>query len=137
MTSMTEVEGTREPHLQADERYRLPSEIAQKNLDHFSYARKFRKRALECSIARNSIGNRSPVQKYVGAMLRSSIRVVLAAENDLVEVASDPDNFRFVTEVGQGGLPLYRTTENWSRFLCAISGGAHELENAAHVVLPW
>ena len=71
---------------------------------------KFRKRALECSIARNSIGNGFPVQKYVGAMVRWSIRVVLVAKNDSIEVASDPDNFRFVTEVGQGGLPLYRTT---------------------------
>ena len=43
-------------------------------------------------------------------MVRKSIRVVLVAENDLIEVASDPDNFRFVTEVGQGGSPLYRIT---------------------------
>ena len=59
-------------------------------------AGKFRKRALETSIVRNSIGNRFPVQKYIEAMLRSSIRVVLAAENDLIEVAGDP---------GAGGAP--------------------------------
>ena len=28
--------------------------------------------------------------KYIGAMVRKSIRVVLVAENDLIEVASDP-----------------------------------------------
>ena len=30
------------------------------------------------------------MQKYVGAMVRKSIRVVLVAENDLLEVGSDP-----------------------------------------------
>ena len=66
-------------------------------------------------------------------MVRKSNRVVLVAENDLIEVASDPDNFRFVTEVGQGGLPLYRTTRKFSRVLDTISGGAHQLENATHM----
>jgi hypothetical protein len=55
----------------------------------FLGAGKFRKRALETSIARNSIGNRFPVQKYIEAMVRKSIRVVLVAENDSIEVASD------------------------------------------------
>ena len=31
------------------------------------------------------------MQKYVGAMVRKSIRVVLVAENDFDEVAGDPD----------------------------------------------
>ena len=47
-------------------------------------------RSIDCSNARNSIGNRFPVQKYVGAMVRKSIRVVLVAERDSVEVAGDP-----------------------------------------------
>ena len=68
-------------------------------------------------------------------MVRWSIRVVLVAENDLIEVASDPDNFRFVTEVGQGGLPLYRTTEKNTRFFDTIYAGSHQLENVAHVAL--
>ena len=75
------------------------------------------------------------MQKYVGAMVRKSIRVVLVAENDLIEVASDPDNFRFVTEVGQGGLPLYRTTEKSSCFFYTVYAGSHELENVAHMFL--
>ena len=66
-------------------------------------------------------------------MVRLSIRVVLVAENDLIEVASDPDNFRFVTEVGQGGLPLYRTTEK-ILFFYTMSGGARHLGNVAHVL---
>ena len=66
-------------------------------------------------------------------MVRKSVRVVLVAENDLIEVASDPDNFRFVTEVGQGGLPLYRTTEKKSFFFYTMSGGARHLGNVAHV----
>ena len=53
-------------------------------------------------------------------MVRKSIRVVLVAENDLIEVASDPDNFGFVSEVGQGGLPLYRTTGKKVRFFYTI-----------------
>ena len=99
----------------------------QKKLVFFLGAGKFRKRVLESSIARNSIGNRFPVQKYIGAMVRKSIRVVLVAENDLIEVASDPDNFRFVTEVGQGGLPLYRTTEKNSGYFYTISEGERYL----------
>ena len=67
-------------------------------------------------------------------MVRWSIRVVLVAENDLIEVASDPDNFRFVTEAGQGGLPLYRTTEKFSRMFYTFSGGARELGNVAHMI---
>ena len=47
-------------------------------------------RSIDCSNGRNSIGNGFPVQKYVGAMVRKSIRVVLVAENDLLEVAGDP-----------------------------------------------
>ena len=66
-------------------------------------------------------------------MVRKSIRVVLVAENDLIEVASDPDNFRFVTEAGQGGLPLYRTTEIWYSFLYTVYGGSHQLGNVAHM----
>ena len=31
------------------------------------------------------------MKKYIGAMVRKSIRVVLVAENDLLEVAGDPD----------------------------------------------
>ena len=31
------------------------------------------------------------MQKYVGAMVRKSIRVVLVAENDFDEVGGDPD----------------------------------------------
>ena len=46
-------------------------------------------RSIECSNASKSIGNGFPVKKYVGAMVRKSIRVVLAAENDLLEVAGD------------------------------------------------
>ena len=46
-------------------------------------------RSIECSNASKSIGNGFPVKKYVGAMVRMSIRVVLAAENDLLEVAGD------------------------------------------------
>ena len=46
-------------------------------------------RSPESSIARISIGNGFPVQKYIGAMVRKSIRVVLVAENDLVEVDSE------------------------------------------------
>ena len=30
------------------------------------------------------------MKKYIGAMVRKSFRVVLVAENDLLEVASDP-----------------------------------------------
>ena len=37
-----------------------------------------------------SIGNGFPVQKYIEAMLRKSIRVVLVAENDSLEVARYP-----------------------------------------------
>ena len=48
-------------------------------------------RSIECSNARNSIGNGFPMKKYIGAMVRKSIRVVLVAEKDLLEVASDPD----------------------------------------------
>ena len=51
------------------------------------------KSVLGSSIARNSIGNRFSRQKYVGAMVRKSLRVVLVAENDLIEVASDLDDF--------------------------------------------
>ena len=36
-----------------------------------------------------SIGNGFPVQKYIGAMVRKSVRAVLVAENDLPEVARD------------------------------------------------
>ena len=102
------ITGPCEPHFQAGE-----SQLRWcKKICSFLFgARKLRKCVLESSIARNSIGNRFPVQKYIGAMVRKSIRVVLVAENDLIEVASDPDNCRFVTEVGQRGLPLYRTTE--------------------------
>ena len=120
---------------------KLVSDIASsrrscKNIMNFSRTpQKVLECVLESSIARNSIGNRSPVQKYVGAMVRWSIRVVLVAENDLIEVASDPDNFRFVTEVGQGGLPLYRTTEKRLPFFYTVYGGSHELENVAHVLL--
>ena len=70
-------------------------------------------------------------------MVRKSIRVVLVAENDLIEVASDPDNFRFVTEVGQGGLPLYRTTEKSSGYVDTVYEGgdiSHELGNVAHIL---
>ena len=45
---------------------------------------------IDTSNTSQSTGNRFPVQKYIEAMLRSSIRVVLAAENDLLEVARDP-----------------------------------------------
>ena len=48
-------------------------------------------RSIDCSNARNSIGNGFPVQKYIGAMVRKSIRVVLVAENDFDEVEGDPD----------------------------------------------
>ena len=42
------------------------------------------------------------MQKYIETMLRSSIRVVLAAENDLVEVAGDPgvEELRLLRGVG-------------------------------------
>ena len=99
---------------------KLASDIAplghgvKKSLKFSERPRTFRKCLLDPRKRRQSIGNGFPVQKYIGAMVRLSIRVVLFAENDLIEVASDPDNFRFVTEVGQGGLPLYRTTEKSS-----------------------
>ena len=54
--------------------------------ENISYApESLGKSVLGYSIARNSIGNRFPGQKYVGAMVRKSVRVVLVAENDLVE----------------------------------------------------
>ena len=46
--------------------------------------------SIECSNARKSIGNGFPLQKYVGAVVRGVIRVVLAAESDSDEVAGDP-----------------------------------------------
>ena len=46
-------------------------------------------RKSELSNACNSIGNGFPMQKYVGAMVRVVIRVTIAAENDVLEVASD------------------------------------------------
>ena len=41
-------------------------------------------------IARVLFGNEFPVQKYVGAMVRKSTRVVLVIENDFDEVEGDP-----------------------------------------------
>ena len=46
-------------------------------------------RSQECSIARKSIGYRSPMKKYIGAVVRKSIRVILVAENDLLEIDSE------------------------------------------------
>ena len=50
----------------------------------------------------------------------------------MIEVASDSDNFRFVTEVSQGALPLYRTTEKNYRFFYTIYAGSHQLEIVTH-----
>ena len=61
---------------------RASSDGVKKTMFFLFGARGFRKVALESSIARNSIGNRFPVQKYVGAMVRKSIRVLLAADNE-------------------------------------------------------
>ena len=95
-------------------------------------------RSIECSNARNSIGNGFPVQKYVGAMVRKSIRVVLVAENDLLEVASDPDwnifgskfwirNFSFTFVVF--------ITGKFSNYFYVSWNGSDQLENAAHILL--
>ena len=43
-------------------------------------------RWIECSNVRNSIGNGFPITKYVGAMVRKSIRVPIAAEIERFEV---------------------------------------------------
>ena len=52
-------------------------------------------------IARNSIGYRSPVKKYIGALVQKSIRVVLVAENDLLEVASQIPGSKIVKKKHQ------------------------------------
>ena len=43
-------------------------------------------RQLEFSNTRKSIGNGFPITKYVGAMLRWSVRVQIAAEREVFEV---------------------------------------------------
>ena len=94
---------------------------------------KFRKCGLECSIARNSIGNRFPVQKYVGAMLRSSIRVVLAAENEVSNPICLSSDFQFHGNRSSRRSSLYFTTRKSFSFFYTIYAGSHQLEIVTHV----
>ena len=50
---------------------------------------------LDCPNTHKSIGNEFPLEKHVGAVLRGVIRVVIPAENDLLEVVSDSDADHF------------------------------------------
>ena len=93
---------------------------------------KSRKCNIESSVARNSIGNGCPVQKHVGAMVLKSIRVVLVAENDSIEVASNPRaqqtrSQRPTKEV----LPLLYNWEKVPLFY-TVYVGSHQLGNVAH-----
>ena len=78
------------------------------------------------------------MKNYIGAMVRKSIRVVLVAENDLLEVArgagAEEPRRSSPRRLGRHRAALGGGRKSVLVFFCAISGGAHELENAAHVI---
>ena len=100
----------------------------------FPGAGKFRKRLLEPRKRLQSIGNGFPGQKYVGAMVRWSIRVVLVAENEVSNPHCLSSDFQLRGRRRSRRSSLYFITRKNYFLFYTMSGGSHQLENVTHML---